>query len=70
MFGNEDVLNARNYTTTVKCLSNEASLYKIKAEEFTHRMSRDDNTWRMLKSLSSTKDHTTIGKIKMNIKGT
>ena len=24
IFGNEDVLNARNYTTTVKCLSTEA----------------------------------------------
>ena len=69
IFGNEDVLNDRNYTTTVKCLSNEAMVYCIKAEEFKNRMSRDDKTWRILKSLTISKDDTTIGKIKMNVIG-
>ena len=48
MFGHEDVLNNRDCTTTIKCLSNNAQLYCIKAEEFTHRLSRDDRTWNIL----------------------
>ena len=70
IFGNEDVLNARNYTTTVRCLSNVAQIYCIKAEEFTHRMSRDDKTWDMLTKMTSSKDDTTVGKIKKNLKTT
>lgn len=66
-FGEEDVLNDRNYTTTVRCLSNEAYLYCVKAEEFTHRMSRDDKTWKMLHKLNLDKDDFTIGKIQHTI---
>ena len=32
MFGHEDVMNSRNYTTTIKCISNDAKVYCIKAE--------------------------------------
>ena len=57
------MLNDRNYTTTVRCLTNEAYLYCVKADEFTHRMSRDDKTWKMLQKLNLEKDDKTIGKI-------
>lgn len=60
MFGHEDVLNSRNYTTTIKCISNDAKVFCVKAEEFTHRMSRDDVTWAMLRNISSSKDQSTV----------
>ena len=67
MFGNEDVLYGRNYTTSVRCLSTDALVYCIKAEEFNHRFSRDDTTWKMLLSHTSSKDSATVQQIKNNI---
>ena len=49
VFGEEDVLNNRKYSTTVKCLSHEATCFQIKAEEFNYRMSKDKETWAYLK---------------------
>ena len=68
MFGNEDVLRGRNYTTTVRCLSTKAAqLYCIKAEEFNFRMSRDDKTWKMQHSMIQEKDDSTVSKIRNDI---
>ena len=67
IFGNEDVLYGRNYTTSVRCLSSDAQVYCIRAEEFNHRFSRDDTTWKMLLSHTSFKDSATVRKIKNNI---
>lgn len=68
MFGNEDVLRGRNYTTTVRCLSTKgAQLYCIKAEEYNFRMSRDDKTWKMQNSLIQEHDAKTVSKIRNDI---
>lgn len=45
IFGHEDVVNMRNYTTTVKCLSNEAALFVCKADEFYHKVNTDEKAW-------------------------
>ena len=45
MFGEEDVVNNRNYTTTVRCISTSAVIYCIKAEEFLLKLSKEDNSW-------------------------
>ena len=34
IFGEEDFVNGRNYTTTVKCSSNTAIVFMIKSSEF------------------------------------
>lgn len=63
MIGSEDVIKNRKHSTTVKCISNTAILYQIKAEEFIFRLSKDERAWRMLKQLSSEKDNFTKLKI-------
>jgi len=47
MFGEEDVVNNRKATTTIQCISCEATLYTIKKEEFLDRMNStmNDKTW-------------------------
>ena len=45
IFGEEDVLNGRLYTTTVRCSSNTAILYQIKAKEFINKLYKDDKTF-------------------------
>ena len=45
VFGHEDVLRKRNYTSSVRCVTEEGSLYMIKADEFFYRMQTSDKTW-------------------------
>ena len=52
LIGQEDVMNSRHYTTTVKCISDKAVLYGIKAEEFNFRLGRDEKAWRALADMS------------------
>lgn len=56
MLGQEDVVNMREHTTTVKCISNEGSLFVIPADEFIARLSRDKKTWKMIIEYSLEKD--------------
>jgi hypothetical protein len=50
MFGEEDVINERNYTTTMKCLTANCIVYCIKKEEFLHKLGRDEKTWSSITS--------------------
>ena len=56
MFGQEDVLGDRNYTTTVKCITNTGSLYWIKNSEFLNKMQKDDRTWKLIESVNFQND--------------
>ena len=42
IFGHEDVLFNRNYTTTAKCISSTGIYYTCKAEEFRTIIKKDD----------------------------
>lgn len=64
MFGQEDVINQREYSTTVRCLSSEASVFSISADKFIEKLSRDEKTWKMLISHSFNKDMNTRKQIK------
>ena len=44
MLGQEDVVDKRPYSTSVKCLSTEGSLYLISTQEFMFKFS-DKRTW-------------------------
>ena len=63
MFGQEDVVNKRLYTTTVRCVSNEAHVYVINNKEFFYRFGKDEKTWKAILSLSLEKDSHTKKKI-------
>ena len=45
MLGYEDVINFRDYTTSVKCISKTGVLYKLKKDIFINMMMKDDRTW-------------------------
>jgi len=47
MIGEEDVVNNRKATTTISCISHEATLYSIKKEEFLDKMNSgvNEKTW-------------------------
>jgi hypothetical protein len=45
VIGHNDVISARQHTTTLKCLSAEGSVYVIKCEEFLHKMRKDHRAW-------------------------
>jgi hypothetical protein len=64
MFGDEDIINNRHYTTTVRCLSTNANLYCIKAEEFINKFGKDDKTWKMVVDRAYRRDVATKTKIK------
>lgn len=48
MIGVEDIVNNRNYTTSVRCTSSSAICYMIKADEFLFRIGKDEKTWAMI----------------------
>lgn len=63
IFGVEDVMNLRNYTFEVKCVSETAEIFQISAPEFIARFSKDEKTWKFLKSMTKTSDNQSINSI-------
>mmetsp|Transcript_29545 Transcript_29545/g.45014 ORF Transcript_29545/g.45014 Transcript_29545/m.45014 type:complete len:88 (+) Transcript_29545:2062-2325(+) len=59
MFGEEDVINERKYTTSVRCTSTMATVFCVKAEEFFARFQRDDRTWKTITQRILKKDEET-----------
>eukprot|EP00356_Strombidium_inclinatum_P004599 CAMPEP_0170489706 /NCGR_PEP_ID=MMETSP0208-20121228/8007_1 /TAXON_ID=197538 /ORGANISM="Strombidium inclinatum, Strain S3" /LENGTH=57 /DNA_ID=CAMNT_0010764741 /DNA_START=2197 /DNA_END=2370 /DNA_ORIENTATION=+ len=45
MLGQEDVINDRNYTTSIRCLSNSSLLYSIEKEDFIDKMQKKEQIW-------------------------
>ena len=66
IFGHEDVMNNREHTTTVKCLSTEAYLFVINKNEFINKFCRDEKTWKMLSEMGLAMDDKIKKKIKQN----
>jgi CRP-like cAMP-binding protein len=66
MFGEEDVINCRLYTTTVKCLTNTV-IFEIKADEFISKFGREEKAWQFILSRVKAKDKETIDIIKRKI---
>lgn len=64
MVGQEDAINQRNYTISVKCLTNDASIYMIEASKFIEKISRDEQSWKMILRQSLNKDICTKKQIK------
>jgi hypothetical protein len=64
VIGQEDVINQRNYTTSVKCLTNEASVYVIEGAKFIDKLGRDEKTWKWIVKQSLNKDLSTKKQVK------
>lgn len=64
IFGHDDVMNNRFYSTSVQCLSSEGSLYCIKAAEFYSKMSKDERTWNILSEIGEAQDKFMVQKVK------
>ena len=58
------MVNERNYTTTVKCITAVGSLYTAKADKFINSISKDDRAWKIILEMNVTKDKETKYKIK------
>mmetsp|Transcript_4687 Transcript_4687/g.7090 ORF Transcript_4687/g.7090 Transcript_4687/m.7090 type:complete len:85 (+) Transcript_4687:1727-1981(+) len=56
ILGHEDVINSRNYSTTVRCSSDSAVLFWISSSEFVEKMSRNERIWKQLKEDGQEKD--------------
>lgn len=63
IFGEEDFVNGRNYTTTVKCCSNTATVFMIKSCEFSKNFQKDSVTWDIILKNVRAKDNHTVMKI-------
>ena len=53
MLGQEDVIDERSYTTTVKCLSTEGALFSIKTQEFIRKLGNDERTWNIILGMNT-----------------
>ena len=56
IFGHEDIMNQRNYTTSVKSVSNDSELYCCSANDFHYFMHKDDRTWGKLTKMVTSRD--------------
>ena len=61
--GIEDVLNDRNYTTTVRCLTNDAIIYTLTTEDFFFWIGKNERTLGILQEVIFNKDSATKAKI-------
>lgn len=64
MFGEEDVLAERNYSSTVVCKSNTAEAYCIKNAEFFRKMKANNESWKIIVFMSMAKEKAIYRRIK------
>ena len=71
MLGYEDVVNFRDYTTSVKCVTETGSLYKLNRDFFNNMMMKDEMAQKSLVSMANKSDEKILKIIKngsINIK--
>lgn len=56
LIGAEDVINNRNYSTTIKCTTTKGSLYTLKTEDFHFWISKNERTMKIMREMSLEKD--------------
>jgi len=56
MLGEEDIINMRYYSSTVKCTSSTGSLYVIKREDFLGKLSQNEQIWEKVRADARLKD--------------
>jgi hypothetical protein len=48
MFGEDDVIFERNYTTSIICRSNLGQVFAIKVQEFFRKLKANDECWKII----------------------
>ena len=56
-------MNLRKFTFEVKCVSETAEIFEIRAAEFLARFSKDEKTWKYLRSMVRTSDRQNMNTI-------
>jgi hypothetical protein len=64
MLGYEDVINSRDYTTSVICQSETGALYKLSRNDFNNMMKIDDKNWQSLVDMANQSDQNVLKIIK------
>jgi len=64
MIGEEDAVAFRNYTTSLKCVSNHGELLAIKTQDFYSIVRPNEETWKYIKANSKEKEIRVINSLK------
>lgn len=56
MFGEEDILSQRNYTTTVTCKSDRGDVFCIKDDEFFRKIKVNIDSWKIIIIMAMAKE--------------
>eukprot|EP00347_Sterkiella_histriomuscorum_P023290 403335214 len=57
MFGEDDVIHERQYTSTIICRSNVGQVFAMKAQEFFRKLKPNEECWRVILGQVQLKDH-------------
>ncbi len=63
MFGDEDVLANRNYTTTVACKSNTGDVFCIKNTEFFRKLKSNNDSWKIIVMTAMAKEKAIFSRV-------
>jgi CRP-like cAMP-binding protein len=55
MFGEEDIIENRPYSLTVKCISTQADVFCIKEDEFIRRLKANKESWKTILAMAEEK---------------
>jgi hypothetical protein len=64
MFGEEDILSNRNYTTTVSCKSNTGDVFCIKNNEFFRKLKTNSESWKIIVLMAMAKERAIYTRVK------
>lgn len=64
MFGEDDIVAERNYTSAVFCRSNQGFVFCIKTIEFFRKLRPNDECWKIILSQARTKEKSIYRRMK------
>ena len=63
MFGEEDAINSRKYSSTVKCISSKGVVLRVKTSDFVQKFGKFDATWNGIIELVKARDEEFLQKL-------
>ena len=66
LFGEEDAISNRNYTSTVRCISSTGVVLRVKKQDFIQKFGKFDQTWNVIIDRVQSKDMDTMQKLVIN----
>ena len=56
ILGLEDSISGRKHATSLKCISTEGAIYKIRADDLFRQLRKDERSWNKIKQIAYVKD--------------